>query len=156
MAIAYTVEKYLDMHHIPYDILSHPRATNSLKTAEAANIGADRLAKAILLEDRNGYLVAVLPASHHLSLRRLRDQTGRKVRMASEDELSGLFRDCELGAVPALGTAYGLDTVWDDSLTELPDVYFEAGDHHELIHVERDPFLALLGNARHGRFSNRV
>ncbi len=156
MAIAYTVEKYLDLHHIPYEILSHPRTTTSLKTAEAANIGADRLAKAVLLEDKGGYMIAVLPASHHLVLRELRSQTGRSVRMATEDEISGLFKDCERGAVPALGPAYGLDTVCDDSLAEQPDVYFEAGDHHELIHVDREQFLALLGAAGHGRFSSHL
>ena len=34
--------------------------------------------------------------------------------------------DCEPGAVPPLGAAYGLDVVVDDSLTDHSDVYFEG------------------------------
>jgi Ala-tRNA(Pro) deacylase len=40
----------------------------------------------------------------------------------------------------------------DDTLSEQPDVYFEAGDHMSLIHVTAMAFQRLTAEARHGRF----
>ncbi len=44
----------------------------------------------------------------------------------------------------------------DDSLVGQPDVYFESGDHRELIRVGGEEFLALLGEAMHGQFAHRA
>jgi Ala-tRNA(Pro) deacylase len=41
----------------------------------------------------------------------------------------------------------------DDRLNEQPDVYFEAGDHMSLIHVNAMGFQRLTAEAGHGRFS---
>lgn len=154
MAIASTIEKYLGMHSVPFDVLKHPHTITSLQAAEAAHVGGDQLAKAVLVEDENGYLVAVLPASRHLDLGRLRRETGRRLGLATESEIPGIFSDCEPGVIPAVGLAYGIETVVDDSLMEQPDIYFEAGDHEELIHLSGTQFMELLGTARHGAFSS--
>jgi len=153
MAIAYTVEKYLQTHHIPFDVVTHPHTATSLNTASAAHIAGACLAKAVLLEDDEGYMVAVLPASHHVKLGMLRSQTGRNVRMATEREVSDLFPDCEPGAIPALACAYGIETVLDDRLMEQPDIYFEAGDHEELIHMRCEQFEEMMSTAVHTQFS---
>ena len=73
--------------------------------------------------------------------------------MATEKEVAQLFDDCELGAIPPVGKPYGLEMIVDDSLSEQPDVYFEAGDHMSLIHVNAVAFQRLTAEARHGRFS---
>lgn len=155
MAIACTVKDYLSQHRIAYEVLPHSHTMTSLGSAQAAGVDADRLAKAVVLEDELGYLMAVLPASHHFKLGSLRNQTGRHIQMARETEMLDLFKDCAAGAVPALGAAYGIETIWDDSLQEQPDIYFEAGDHEQLVHLSGKQFLDLLGTARHGHFSSR-
>jgi Ala-tRNA(Pro) deacylase len=43
--------------------------------------------------------------------------------------------------------------VVDTDLFMQPDVYFEAGDHVDLIHVSADNFQKLLSNAEHASFS---
>jgi Ala-tRNA(Pro) deacylase len=44
--------------------------------------------------------------------------------------------------------------VVDDAIAEQPDIFFEAGDHEQLIHVSAETFQALLGdNIQRGRFS---
>ena len=72
-------------------------------------------------------------------------------RLSDEAEVGKLFRDCELGAVPPVG--YGITTIVDDRLEQQPDVYFEAGDHKSLVHMEGSAFSRLTQDARHGRFS---
>lgn len=122
----------------------------------ARSIPADRLARTVLLEDDKGYLAAVIPASHHLKLAELREQTGRQLTYAHADGVREVFRDCDLQALPPVGMAYGTLTWIDDSLLSHEDVYFEAGDREALVHMKVDDFLRLMTDARRGRFAHRV
>jgi Ala-tRNA(Pro) deacylase len=156
MAIAARLKWFLDSRGAHYDLVPHPPTSTSLGAAEAAHVPGDRVAKSVLLEDERGYVVAVLPASHRIRIRELTEQLERSLELASEPELEELFRDCEPGAVPPVGAAYGLPTVVDDSLLNAPEVYFEAGDHEDLVHLSGVEFLSLLAGARHGTFSRHA
>lgn len=153
MAIALTLERYLDTKHVKYDVIAHEPTNSSMQTAQACHIPGDRLAKAVLLRDEVGYALAVLPASHHIRLSELRRQFGDDVELATEREIADLFQDCVRGAIPVLGECYGLDVVVDDSIEEQPDVYFEGGDHATLVHMSHAQFAGLTATARHGCFS---
>ncbi len=153
MAIASRVKWFLDTRGVCYELVHHDPSSSSLESARAAHVPGGRVAKCVLLEDERGYLLAVVPASCRLMLDELRGQLRRRVELATEAELPALFADCELGAVPPLGRIYGIPTVIDDSLLRLPDVYFEAGDHEELVHVSGLAFRARLSGSAHGRFS---
>jgi Ala-tRNA(Pro) deacylase len=111
------------------------------------------VAKCVLLEDERGYIMAVVPASCRLDLAEIERLLGRHLTLASEAELAGIFSGCETGAVPPIGAAYNIPTAIDDALLRLPDVYFEAGDHEELVHVSREAFAGLLPHSTHGRYS---
>lgn len=156
MAIAITLQNYLDRSGIHYDVLPHSHTTSSIGTAKATGIPGDDVAKPVILGDENGYLMAVTPATHHIELGQLSRQLERRLGLATEQELASLFADCDLGAIPPIGEAYHLDVVVDDSLNNCSDVYFEAGDHTELIHVRGQDFQKLMQHARHGHFSRRI
>jgi Ala-tRNA(Pro) deacylase len=119
-------------------------------------VSADSLAKAVVLKGGDGFMLAVLPASRHIHFEELRRLLGRDVDMANEEQVETLFVDCEPGAVPALGAAYGLNVVLDESLAQLPDVYFEGGDHANLIHMSGTSFQELMAKACHGRFTGHA
>jgi Ala-tRNA(Pro) deacylase len=158
MTIASTVQRYLAGQGIDYAILSHPITGSSSETAEAAHVSANAIAKTVVLRDgdaADGYLLAVVPASHHLDLDLVQQCLGRAVALASEQEIGQLFPDCDLGAIPPLGQAYGLDVVLDDGLAGLDQVCFEGGDHRTLIRVGGEQFREMMAGARHGRFSSR-
>ena len=71
------------------------------------------------------------------------------MEFAKEYELTVLFPDCAVGAVPALGNAYKLQTIVDESMkARSDDIYFEAGDHEELIRVSSDQFRRLTVDAQ--------
>jgi Ala-tRNA(Pro) deacylase len=157
MTIASTVQRYLAGQGVDYAVLSHPITGSSSETAQSAHISADCIAKTVVLRDGaagDGYLLAVVPASHHLDLDLVQECLGRAVALASEQEIGQLFPDCDLGAIPPLGEAYGLDVVLDDSLAGLDEVCFEGGDHRTLIRVGGEQFRAMLSGARHGRISS--
>ena len=149
MGIAMKLNDYLSANGVQYEVLSHAHSGNSMQTAIASNVPARCLAKAVVLEDDAHTVMAVLPASRRLMLRELQASDGPGLRLASEAELKDLFRDCETGAVPPLGAAYGIETVWDDSLMEQPDTYLEAGDHKTLVHMKTRDFIGLMKDARH-------
>jgi Ala-tRNA(Pro) deacylase len=153
--IARRLRWYLEQSGLPYEVLPHPHSHSSLETAREAHVRPEKLVKPVLLEDERGYVMAVVPASARLDLRTLREQTHRDLELASEAEIEALFADCERGAMPPLGAAYRIPTVYEDSLSGLRDVYFEAGDHEDLVHMRANDFLRLLDGSLHGHFSQR-
>lgn len=156
MTIARNLESFLAQKNIAYDIVEHPRTGSSTQTAQTAHVSGKRLAKAVVLEDDEGFLLAVVPSSHHVELGMLGKQMQRRLRLASEAQLPSMFGDCELGAVPPVGDPYGLKTVIEEDLAEQSDVYFEAGDHEKLIHVTHDEFQRLMAGAEVRHFSHRI
>ena len=151
MGIALTLEQYLDRQGICYEALVHERTTGASQSATVGNISIDSMAKAVVLNSRGGHVIAVVPASRQVELAKVGGCLEQPVSLASEDELTSLFPDCIAGAVPPIGAAYGLRTVVDDSLENQSDVYFEAGDHHTLVHVTGDDFHRLMRTVPHGR-----
>lgn len=152
MSIAPQLRQFLDEAKADYDIIDHKPTQSALDSARSANIPADRVAKAVLLDTaEDDHLLAVLPSDRRVELSELRSDLGSKPRLADEGEIGKVFRDCEVGAVPPVG--YGVATIIDDSLDQQPDIYFEAGDHKSLVHMNRDQFSRLTKDARHGQFS---
>ena len=144
---------FLDSRGISYETLPHPHSSNSSETARAANVPADKLAKSVILEDERGYIMAILPASCRISLDDLEGELDRKLELASEEELGQLFVDCEVGAVPPIADPYGIPAVVDDRMWGVDDVFLEAGNHEDVIHLSGEAFHELLKDASHGSFS---
>ncbi len=156
MAIAMTLEQYLSDQGVEYDTVRHSHTFSSMDTAHAAHVPGDQLAKAVVLQDKEGYLLAVLPATHKLELGMLQNQLQRDMALAPERDVGELFKDCEFGAVPPIGSAYGVDTVCDDTLMEAEQVFMEAGDHERLVRMSGANFRKLMARAAHGHFSYHI
>ena len=156
MTVAASVVRVLTDHGTEYDLVAHPKSFSSIGSANAAHVPEDHIAKGVLLKDDGGYVLAVIPASEWVDLRRLKTELDRDLAMAPEREVDALFNDCAPGAVPPLGEAYGLDMVLDDSLTSLSSIYFEGGDHEHLVRIDGDQFNALMRGVRRGHISNAM
>jgi Ala-tRNA(Pro) deacylase len=155
MSIAPTLQRYLAAQNIHFDLIAHEPTASSTRTAEVCGISGDRVAKAIVLKRDGGFMLAILPASHHIRVADLNRELGSDVEMAKEAEIEQLFPDCAHGAVPPIGQCYGLALLVDDSIEAQPEVYFEAGDHQTLLHVNHAQFAHLMAGARHGHFSDK-
>jgi Ala-tRNA(Pro) deacylase len=154
MTIARKLHDYIAGKGIRYDTVAHHRTSTSSQTAQAAHVPGRRLAKSVLLHHEAGYTLAVVPSSHRVELSTLQDVIDRRLGLASEDEVGQLFDDCDIGAVPPIGAAYGVPVVLDDSFGEGGDVYFEGGDHRTLVHVTGGDFRGLLRDAYMARISH--
>lgn len=153
MPIAIKLKEYLDQEHARYDVISHPHAVTSMRTAEQAHISGENIAKAVVLHDEAGYVLAVVPATHKVQLGKLHKNFKRYLTLADEGDIQEIFDDCSLGAIPPVGRPYNMDVIYDDSLNRCEDIYFEAGDHTSLVHMSRDGFRALLHKVPHGMIS---
>ncbi len=154
MSIANTIKSYLSKHQVEFELVPHPKTFSSHDSAESAHVADDHIAKAVIIKDEKGYAVVVIPGSNWVKLQALDDELNRKFELAEESEVNLLFKDCEPGAIPPLGLAYGLETFLDQQLTTLANIYFEAGDHKNLVHVHGEEFHALFKGVRHGYFSH--
>lgn len=156
MDVAITLQEYLDFRHIKYDLIEHQHTDSAAQTAKAAHVPGDQMAKPVLLGDDHSYLLVVIPASHRLEIARLNQLTARGLEVIKGDEATATFTDCEPGVLPAIGEAYGVDTVLDTSLAHEDDVYFECGDHEHLMHVSGDDFRELMRETPRVQVSHHI
>lgn len=153
MTIASRIHTYLTREHVAYDEVVHAPAMSATTAAEAAHVSEDSLAKGVVLRTKDRFMLAVVPASHHIRLGALRRHLGEEVGLATEEEIHLLFGDCDLGAVPAIGDAYGVETIIDDTLLGAGEVYFEGGDHRTLVHLGAEEWRRLASRMPHAAFS---
>jgi Ala-tRNA(Pro) deacylase len=153
MNIAPTLVRELAEHGIAYDIVHHHHSDTSLNVAHAAHVPAAKMVKTVILEDKDGYVMALIPANRQLKISWINKALNRQMELATEPELQSLFTDCELGAVPPIGEAYGIKTVVDSQLDECEDVYIEAGNHTDLLHLSKGGFHKLTADYQHESIS---
>ena len=91
MRMAKTVQRSLEQAHCDFDVVAHPHSSSSLETARVAGVPAERVAKSVILDDSHGhYLMAVLPASRHLDLSKVRGSNERP-RLAVYRSLNHIY-----------------------------------------------------------------
>jgi Ala-tRNA(Pro) deacylase len=156
MTIASRLRQFLDSEGVRYDVVSHPRTATSSQSAEVAHIPGNQVAKSVVVHHELGYVLAVVPSTHRVEMGTLQDLLDKRLGLATEDEVTTLFNDCEAGAIPPVGAAYGVPVILDQSLGDVSDLYFEGGDHKSLVHVSSDAFRLLTKDARRARFSHQA
>ncbi|WP_150291440.1 aminoacyl-tRNA deacylase [Sphingobium estronivorans] len=153
MAISPKLRSYMDRCGTRFDELMHEPAAEMARVAQAAHIPGRQVAKAVLVQAGDQYMLAVLPSSKHVSFNFLQQWLARDVSLAEEHTTAALFPDCELGAIPPVGAAYGLKTIIDDDMLSDDDVWFEGGDHNTLIHMNAANWRRLQKGAGHFAFA---
>jgi Ala-tRNA(Pro) deacylase len=155
MGIAISLQQYLDGRAVAYEVVAHDRTSTSLETAHISSVPEDNLAKGVLIRRKDGYLLAIVPASCHVQLNEVGRWLKQPVGLATEEEVAAIFRDCEPGSVPPVAGAYGLPAVMDERLEGFNDIYFEGGDHRTLVHVTGAEFHRLMANVPHAPVGDR-
>jgi len=156
MGVAMTLQDFLQERDVTYEVVSHSHINSALRAAEAAHVPGDQVAKSVLLGDDHSYVLAVIPATYRLEVGRLNQLTARNLSLITEDEIEATFADCERGAIPPVGEAYGIETIVETDLTRQDAVYFESGDHQHLIRMLGEDFRTLMANAPRAHVSRHV
>jgi Ala-tRNA(Pro) deacylase len=157
VTISSTLNEFLNQQEVAFELIPHPHTGSSMDSAQQAHVPGNRLAKAVVLKGDGNYSMVIVPSVEHVDLAVLREQLGTGLELATESELSELFPDCDVGAVPPIGPAWGMDTYLDECfLANDEEIYFEAGDHEDLVRVSGEQFQKLLGDARHGHYGHTI
>src|SRR3546814_11251699 len=89
MTIPSTLQGYLRKAGVKPQTVAHPKTLSASRTAQVCHVSGDCVAKGVLVKDAEGYLLAVIPASHHIEMDRMSRLTGRSVRQTDADEAIG-------------------------------------------------------------------
>jgi Ala-tRNA(Pro) deacylase len=138
------VPTILDEAGVEYELLPHPHTETATAEAEALGLDARDVAKTLVVSTPAGYVRAVLPASERIDLHKLREHVegGKRIRLASEEDLERDYPGFELGAVPPFGGSS--DPVLVDSrLAERERVVLEAGSHEQSVRMRTADLLEL-------------
>jgi Ala-tRNA(Pro) deacylase len=129
------VMRILDDFSVPYRRVSHREAFTAGQVAQESHVPPEAMAKVIVLRDRHGrHVMAVLPASARLDVAALEAVSAASpFVLETEAELARMFPDCEAGAMPPFGGAYGLPMFVDECLSRQPEICFQPGNHHETL-----------------------
>ena len=145
MAVSKKLQDFLDQSGVAYTHTVHPLAYTAREVASAEHISAQEVAKAVVFLCESGYRMVVLPASKVVDFQELRSVLGfSHARLATEKELSQLFSDCELGAMPPFGNLYDVPVHLDSSMLVDEKIAFNAGTHRDVIHMSLEDFRRLV------------
>jgi Ala-tRNA(Pro) deacylase len=134
----------LDEAGVDYELLAHPRTETATAEAEALGVDPGEVAKTLVLSTPAGYVRAVVPASDRIDLRKVREHVegGKRIHLASEEDLERDYPDFELGAVPPFGGKKD-PVILDSRLAERDSVVLEAGTHEQSVRLKAADLLRL-------------
>lgn len=131
-----SLEDALHTAGLGYEIHEHPVAFTAQEIAASQHVSGWEMAKVVVLRIDGRFVLAVLPANEAVDLEGLASRLGAaEVRLASEAEFGGLFPGCEIGAMPPVGSLFGLEVYADPILERDEWLSFNAGDHRRTVRM---------------------
>lgn len=143
MAMPARLKSHLEEAHVSYSQIPHVPTSGSQYSAMVLHVPGKDVAKSIVLRAGKNNLLAVLPASYHINLKKLEVIVGSHVKLIEERQYNKLFPDCEPGAVPPFGELYHLPVYLDQALADDPEIIFNAGTHSDAIRMSNADFVRL-------------
>lgn len=143
------VTSFLEQAGVDFDVLDHPRTERATDEAGALGVDPGQVAKTLVVRVPSGNVRAVVAASERIDLHKVAavlDVGGKKVQLASEDDLARDYADFELGAVPPFGGRAD-PVIVDERLAALDSVVLEAGSHDRSVRL-KSADLVRLTNAQ--------
>jgi Ala-tRNA(Pro) deacylase len=131
--------EWLRSNGIEYELHEHREAFTAQATARAEGVDPRTFAKVVVVRaDDDRRAMVVLDAPDHLDMRKAREALGAKnVHLLSEEELAAMAPDCEVGAIPAVGSLFGLPVHADHAVRDDARISFNAGSHRHAVRVDR-------------------
>jgi Ala-tRNA(Pro) deacylase len=131
------VPTILDEAGVEYEVLTHPRTETAAAEAQALGLDPQDVAKTLVVSTPAGYVRAVLQASERIDMHKLREHVegGKRIHLATEEDLERDYPGFELGAVPPFGGSSEDRVLVDARLAERERVVLEAGSHEQSVRI---------------------
>ncbi len=147
MSVATTLVRYLDSQRVAYEVHNLTHFNSAREAAKKLRVPAHAMVQAMALNDQLGMALAVIPADRQLDLELLSGLMGRTFEPATTAQVLNVFRDCDDVFIPALGDAYGVRMILDDTLVDNDTFYLIAGDSTHIIQLSSKNFLQVQRRA---------
>jgi len=129
---------WLRQHGVDHEVHEHLAAYTAISTARSEGIDARSFAKVVgVATDDDRCALVVLDAPDRVDLHKARLVFGSSVRLLTEPELAERTPGCEHGAMPAVGSLFGLPTYADYAIRDQSEISFNAGTHRATVRVDR-------------------
>jgi Ala-tRNA(Pro) deacylase len=139
------IHEFLREARVPYTVVPHQPAFTAAEEAAVVHVPGRNWAKVVACLVDGKPIQAVLPATKYIDLASLLDLVGgMDIRLADEEELRRLYPDCEPGAMPPFGPAYGQAVFVDRTLAAEAELVFNAGTHSDAIAMRWLDFAAAV------------
>lgn len=144
---------WLESHHIPYELHEHPKTYTAAETAHAEGTDPRTFAKVVGVRTSDGSnALVVVDASDQVDLGRLREAMGvSRVALLSEEELSDLLPDCDVGTLPPIPELVKVPVYVDEAVRADEKISFHAGSHRYTVRVDRTSW-ERAAEVHHGEF----
>lgn len=147
------LHEFLASRQASYTTISHPAAVTAQEQAAVMHVPGRSFAKVLIVKERDGFVMAIVPAATDLALDRLKGLIGHgDIRLASVEDVRAVVPDCPAGSIPPFGAMYGLRAFLDRGLLAGPEVTMPAGDPGSAIRMRWTEF-ERLAEARAGDFA---
>ncbi len=153
MPIAVKLNQYFGRQNIQVHEIHHERVCSLAGAVDAAFVAAEVALKATVLIDLKGAVMAVLPLPADLDVAAVNRVLGRNLQVLTAAQSDKLFTDCEKGAQPPVGAAYGMPVIVDESLFEQDLFYLQSGCNSTLLQMDGRGFRLSVAGASKGRIA---
>ncbi len=149
--------EYLKKNGVYFELIEHAPAFSAHEVAVVSHVHDKDLAKTLIVKADDRFAMIVLPADHRLDEHLLEKfLTAKRVHLAHEEDLTPIFPDCELGAMPPFGNLYALPVFMDKALAGDAEITFNACSHTKSIRMKMADYVRLVSptveNFSHSRF----
>ena len=141
------LESFLRDNRVPFQVHHHPEAFTAQEVAAVEHVPGRELAKVVLVSGGEQLAMTVVAAPDQVDLDKAAGALGAgEARLASEEEFSAQFPDCDTGAMPPMGngTLYDVPVYVDTSLKDEDTIVFNACTHTDAIHMRYADFERLV------------
>jgi HD-like signal output (HDOD) protein/prolyl-tRNA editing enzyme YbaK/EbsC (Cys-tRNA(Pro) deacylase) len=148
MIIAASIKQLLESYKVAYRVLQHKRVSSIEMAANVLKLGLARVLTVQVLADSAGVLLMVHPLTRAIDFTQCNQLFNRELKVLPAVRVNRIFNDCEAGCWPAIGQAYDLEVIIDQTVSELDHVYFASGSHTALLQIAAEDYFSVNSRAK--------
>lgn len=145
MSLATLIQNHLTAHGVPYTVVT--RGVSSDENIDT-RVPLSKTVKSVVLQDRDGLLIAVIAADRGLNIPTLQQLLQRSIELVPPHDYVTLFKDWAPTTFSPFAKNYGLRVLVDAHLADQDLMFFENSNPDEYVRVDRAGFRQLHENAR--------
>lgn len=135
------IQSFLANRRVSFQEIPHEPAFLATRVAAATATPPREFAKPVVLDVDGSPVLAVVPATAYVDLRKVKRFLGaHHVHLASEERCRQLFPEFEAGAWPPFGSMKNIPTLADRNLLDVGQIVFEADNHHDAVRMASGDF----------------